>query len=85
MQILTRKTVQVNLNQLIHPITILQVLLNHVTADPITMFNFALHSSFSFEMASLLLSVFWDHCSGCHQSNSPVMFGTLENKVLGTL
>ena len=36
MQILTRKTVQVNLNQLIHPITILQVLLNHVTADPIT-------------------------------------------------
>ena len=41
MQILTRETVQVNLNQLIHPITILQVLLNHITTDPITMFNFS--------------------------------------------
>ena len=56
-QILTREIVQVNLNQLIHPITILQALLNHITTDPKTMFNFSVLSSSPFEMASLLFSL----------------------------
>lgn len=55
--ILTRETVQVNLNQLIHPITILQALLNHITTDPKTMLNFVVLSSSPFEMASLLFSL----------------------------
>ena len=49
------------------------------------MFNFVVISLIPFEKASLLpLSVVWDHCNGCHQSNSPVMYGIYESKVLDT-
>ena len=49
------------------------------------MFNFLAISFFPFEMASLRpLSVAWDHCKGCHQSNSPVMYEIYGSKVLDT-
>ena len=86
MTILTRETVLVGLLQLNPHHVLFHIIISFKDTSTVpNMFNFAVIFFFPFKKASLLpLSAVWDHCNGCHQSNSPVMYDIFGSKVSDT-